>query len=123
MSEPCKISFSKEIHRYVGVDVNPRFFCGSRIKVKYRDYRLYDDKERAAVGFIERSWIRFLTRRSLARLAISYYNGTKIQQSRDSLGNFTMLPIELQSMVLECLTLADIVSILSIVLARKFIKR
>lgn len=38
MSEPCKISFSKEIHRYVGIDVNPRFICGSLYKVKYRDY-------------------------------------------------------------------------------------
>lgn len=123
MSEPCKISFSKEIHRYVGIDVNPRFFCGSRIKVKYRDYRLYDDKERAAVDFIEGSWIRFLMRRSLARLAIIYYSDTRVQQSRDSLGGFTMLPVELQSMILEFLTLADIVSILSIVLARKSIEK
>ncbi len=85
--------------------------------------RLFFCKERAAVDFIERSWIRFLMRRSLARLAIIYYSDTRIQQSRDSLGRFTMLPIELQSMVLEFLTLADIVSILSVVLARKSIER
>ena len=114
MSKSCTFSFFDNIRRYVSIDVDPNFFSGSRLRLNYntgkRSYTLYDDKERAAVSCIERAWHHFVLRRSLARLAILYYVASRVQ----NLGQFTTLPVELQSMVLERLSLVDLVSFLAI---------
>ena len=111
MPTSCTFSFFDDERRYVSVDVDPSFFSGSRLKINYktekRSYTLYDHKERAAVLLIERSWKNFVTRRSLSRLATLYYGESRLQ---NSLGKFTILPFELQSMILERLSLGDLVS-------------
>ncbi len=115
MSKSCTFSFFDNRRRYVSIDADPKFFSGSRLrlnsKIGKRSYTLYDDKERAAVGCIERAWHMFVARRSLAQIAILYFGGPRVQRS---LGTFSMLPIQLQLMVLEHLSLTDLVSVFSI---------
>ena len=124
MSKSCTFSFFDNRRCYVSIDVDPNFFSGSRLRLNYntgkRSYTLYDDKERAAVGCIERAWHLFVLRRSLARLAILYYGESRVQKN---LGRFTMLPVELQSMVLERLSLMDLVSFFTICFVRNRMKK
>ncbi len=109
-----KYSFFDHRRPCVGVDVDPGFTSGSRLNLNLntgkRRYTLYDDRERAAVWCIERSWKNFLARRIFFRLALTYYSG-----SRKSFGRFTMLPVDVQLMVLGRLSLMDIGAFLCVV--------